>query len=344
MARAARRNRPARTQVESDIEDEPATQPSQDERQSSARTKNARRGGPSNASRMQVDGEEDERNSGAVKDEGDDEDDEDDRIDVANFYNQPLTKDDLPRLKGLSGDWGTMHDNIANRTGFIAELAASVADLDVFSREDAEKGIEALEVIMRDIVDVGAEMKANEEVLDSIYQDLARGEAINEAVDRYTTGIHSGLVEYEQKTTRQKYVKNPQYIQFKQNIWDAQNPDQPMPALSELVPKEDGDDSDDDDDEIEVGGVTQDFKCPLSLMPLQDPWTSSVCGHYFSGDAIKDYFRGNRGAKKCPAAGCNRSFTLAQCKADADLAKKVKGALRRQQRRADDSDADEVVD
>lgn len=37
---------------------------------------------------------------------------------------------------------------------------------------------------------------------------------------------------------------------------------------------EDGDDSDDDDDEIEIGGVTQDFKCPLSLMPLQDPWTS----------------------------------------------------------------------
>lgn len=40
------------------------------------------------------------------------------------------------------------------------------------------QGIEALEVIMRDIVDVGAEMKANEQVLDSIYQDLARGEAI----------------------------------------------------------------------------------------------------------------------------------------------------------------------
>ncbi|KDQ25993.1 hypothetical protein PLEOSDRAFT_1078328 [Pleurotus ostreatus PC15] len=332
MARAARRTRPARTQAESDIEDEPETQPSQDERQPSAKGKNARRGdGRSNASRMQVDGE-DEPKTEAAKDE-DDDDDENDRIDVANFYNQPLTKEDLPRLKGLAGDWGTMHDNIANKTGFIAELAASIADLDVFSREDSEKGVEALEMIMRDIVDVGAEMKANEQVLDSIYQDLARGEAINEAVNRYTAGIHSSLMEYEQKTTRQKYVKNPQYIQFKQSIW-----------VRRFIPPNDGDDSDDDDDEIEVGGVTQDFKCPLSLMPLQDPWTSSVCGHSFSGDAIRDYFRGNHGAKKCPAAGCNRSFTLAQCKADADLAKKVKGVLRRQQRRADDSDADEVVD
>lgn len=136
MARAARRNRPARTQVESDIEDEPATQPSQEERQPLAKDKNTRRGGPSNASRMQVDGEEEDPNPGAVKDE---DEDEDDRIDVANFYNQPLTKDDLPRLKGLASDWGIMHDNIANRTGFIAELAASIADLDVLPREDSDK-------------------------------------------------------------------------------------------------------------------------------------------------------------------------------------------------------------
>jgi SUMO ligase MMS21 Smc5/6 complex component len=36
---------------------------------------------------------------------------------------------------------------------------------------------------------------------------------------------------------------------------------------------EPGDDSD-DDDEIEVGGVTQDYKCPITLTPLQDPLTS----------------------------------------------------------------------
>jgi hypothetical protein len=37
---------------------------------------------------------------------------------------------------------------------------------------------------------------------------------------------------------------------------------------------EDGDESDDDD--VQVGGVTQDYKCPISLTPLVDPVTSYV--------------------------------------------------------------------
>jgi hypothetical protein len=36
---------------------------------------------------------------------------------------------------------------------------------------------------------------------------------------------------------------------------------------------EDGDDSDADDD-LEVGGMTQDYKCPLTLTLLVDPMTA----------------------------------------------------------------------
>jgi hypothetical protein len=64
-----------------------------------------------------------------------------------------------------------------------------------------------------------------------------------------------------------------------------------MPPVSQLIPKgllheygfsssfcsdaitEDGDESDEDDD-IEVGGVTQDYKCPISLTTLVDPMRS----------------------------------------------------------------------
>lgn len=36
---------------------------------------------------------------------------------------------------------------------------------------------------------------------------------------------------------------------------------------------EEGDDSDDDDD-VQVGGVTQDYRCPITLTILVDPLTS----------------------------------------------------------------------
>ena len=125
---------------------------------------------------------------------------------------------------------------------------------------------------------------------------------------------------------------------------------------------EDGDASDDEDD-LEVGGVTQDFKCPLTLVPFVDPVTSSVnftlrrwyrltllcrtvCRHSFSGEAIRAYFEGSRGAKKCPASGCTKSFRLLECQPDRELANKVKIWARRNKQREEDlfSDAEEVIE
>jgi hypothetical protein len=37
---------------------------------------------------------------------------------------------------------------------------------------------------------------------------------------------------------------------------------------------EDGDESHDDDDDIEMGGVTQNYNCPITLTPLLNPLTS----------------------------------------------------------------------
>lgn len=69
-----------------------------------------------------------------------------------------------------------------------------------------------------------------------------------------------------------------------------------------------------------------------------------ACGHSFSAAAITATFGGSNGLRKCPAAGCNKQFSLAHCKPDKDLAKKVKAYKRRMERNREDSDAEEVVD
>ncbi len=75
---------------------------------------------------------------------------------------------------------------------------------------------------------------------------------------------------------------------------------------------ETGDNSDDEDD-IQVGGVTQDYKDPLTLTIFVDPYTSfvqpalifffllmfvtsdsQVCGHSFSKESIMSYMSGKR--------------------------------------------------
>jgi len=99
----------------------------------------------------------------------------------------------------------------------------------------------------------------------------------------------------------------------------------------------------DDDDDIEVGGVTQDFKCPLTLTPLQNPMTSKVCKHSFSGDSIREYLA--RGVKRCPAAGCNKKITLSDLREDKALERKAREHARRVAMRAEDEDVDaEIID
>lgn len=133
-----------------------------------------------------------------------------------------------------------------------------------------------------------------------------------------------------------------------------------------LVPEEG--DSDSDGSDIEVGGVTQNFTCSLSLKPYVDPMTSfvnfspfhyappllistslmhqrKICGHSFSREHLEDYFKqqSRRGGQlaKCPASGCNKNLSLADFAINKDLAKRTNAAERRRRRRALDDQGDE---
>jgi E3 SUMO-protein ligase NSE2 len=55
-------------------------------------------------------------------------------------------------------------------------------------------------------------------------------------------------------------------------------------------------------------------------------------------------FGNSKAPKKCPAAGCNKSFTYANCKDNKNLEKKIKAFERRQKRREEEEDAEEVIE
>ena len=51
---------------------------------------------------------------------------------------------------------------------------------------------------------------------------------------------------------------------------------EPMPPLTSFIPREEDDASDDDD--FEMGGTTQNYRCPITLQPFVNPVTRSVRG------------------------------------------------------------------
>ncbi|KAF9077586.1 hypothetical protein BDP27DRAFT_1311306 [Rhodocollybia butyracea] len=334
---SSRRRTTARAQDDSDIEDGPTQVTAredvdEDEDEGPRRAKKEKRSlkGKSRATEAQQ----------AVSND-DDDDDDDERIDVDNFADQPLAKADVQKINGLSSDWQTMVKTIHRSNNMVSDVAVALADN--AEGEDAQKGLLELERLLKGLVDIENEMQINHDVLENLGQEVASGIEIDSIIQQYQENVQKTKESYFAKTTRQKYAKNETYRHFKESIYEIEHPGQAMPPVTELMPKEPGDDSDDDED-LEMGAVTQDYKCPLTLRPLENPFTSEVCGHSFSRDAIREYFANDRGSKDCPASGCTRSFRLSDCKPNRDLAKKIKQHERRQKKKEEEMDVEEVVE
>lgn len=138
---------------------------------------------------------------------------------------------------------------------------------------------------------------------------------------------------YAQRTTRGKYLKNNEYQQYKEAIWEASH-DEPMPALIDFIEPEQGDEEN-DDDEFTVGGMVTDYKCPITQLLLESPVTSTVCGHSYSKAAVIDYIEGCQNRRErahCPRAGCDKALTKSALYDDKELESRARAYRRRTQR------------
>ncbi|KAH8114668.1 hypothetical protein DFH11DRAFT_1493068, partial [Phellopilus nigrolimitatus] len=205
--------------------------------------------------------------------------------------------------------------------------------------EAALKELAHMDIIMRDLLDTQAELKARKDTLVGIANDLGLDEEISNVVRRYKQGVEDKKEAWENKTTRQKYAKDEVYANFKQGIFEVQHPDQGMPPMTELIDREEGDDEDDDD--IVVGGVSQVYTCPITLRILEDPLTSQICTHSFCKAAIEEYLGNKSVKKKCPATGCNKMVGWSDFKTNKELEQKVKAHLRRERQRQAEAESDD---
>ncbi|KAF7346187.1 E3 SUMO-protein ligase nse2 [Mycena sanguinolenta] len=272
VATSSRRRKSAR-QASSDIEEDQPTQGTRaaarddvDEEEEDAPRR-------SKKDKVQVKKEAVKKEKGkARQEEDDDEDDEDDRIDIANFADQPLTKADGPKIVGLSKDWQSVEGVMHQPASIISAVAAAIAEVD---GDEAQEGLAELDRVMKGLLDVQALMTGHSKVLTDIIQSVATGEKITDANARYLSLADDMNAEYDKKTTRQKYLKNEEYVAFKEAIYEVEHPGSAMPPMTDFIPREPGDESDDDDD-IVMGGVTQEYKCPLMMTLLKDPMTSQI--------------------------------------------------------------------
>ncbi|CAE7209106.1 unnamed protein product [Rhizoctonia solani] len=260
---------------------------------------------------------------------------------IANYPDQPIDEQQEAKIRVISSDinvYSTLYNTVLDD---LLETATMLAD--ALPGDDHPFDNQEMARLKDSFLALLDNQHASELHLDTLTNDIrkpvASGRKVVDPASILDAGFEKRMETYRSQTTRQKYSKSKPLKNFISNVWEGYRPEESAPTVNSILPREEGD-PEDSDDEMEVGGVTQDYKCPLTLQIYDDPLTSTVCGHSFSADAIRAYVRANN---KCPAQGCNAQISLGVLKEDKVLQKKARAAKRRAAREESES-ADEIDD
>ncbi|KDN37029.1 hypothetical protein K437DRAFT_259931 [Tilletiaria anomala UBC 951] len=203
--------------------------------------------------------------------------------------------------------------------------------------EEEHPRFRQLDKDVRDLIDACFTANGRIRILGNIRDDVVNDDAEGMDLVAKYDGASKNLNEaYLAKTARQKYLKSKLYENFRTLAWDAaaRNQGQPMPSMSEIIPAENGNRNDlgDDDDELQIGGMTTNFKDPLTQALLENPVINTACSHVYSRKTIKEYVlseQRTKGSAICPVSGCSQRIEPRNLKDDEFMAKRVAFHIRR---------------
>ncbi|KAI0811778.1 zinc-finger of the MIZ type in Nse subunit-domain-containing protein [Xylaria sp. FL0064] len=154
--------------------------------------------------------------------------------------------------------------------------------------------------------------------------------------------------DYRTRSLEERYAVDNDYIGFKHLWWDAVHAvdGKPLPDASRWFTgnNRDGDDEEDDEEEdLVIAEEHISIYCPLSMVVMEEPYTSNVCKHTFNKPAIVAFLRAQPGRKaKCPQTGCSKEITIKDFYDDQVMLRRIQRAQAEQERRGEEEDADEV--
>lgn len=113
------------------------------------------------------------------------------------------------------------------------------------------------------------------------------------------TDYEMSIAKYFDSKQRVKYGSDPNYLEFREAIWNAQENDDDMPNINKYFS-----DYDSDEEDFVEEQVKESYKCPLTKQFYEDPVTSKICHHSFSRKAIMEVLASHGNRMKCPIPAC----------------------------------------
>ncbi|BGP39207.1 hypothetical protein JCM10450v2_003162 [Rhodotorula kratochvilovae] len=258
------------------------------------------------------------------------------------YLNQPIDlKQGEAKLRVLAANLTVIKKRVADTVGTLIDAAGEMADSLSEDHRDEEYDedrmlaalkndatMSQLDKDFRDALDREAELAIRAATISDMRGRISQGHQVTDIFKVYEQRVQPPLEEFRQKTPRQKYEKHEDYNQYRSHVWESFTDGKGVPNIKKFLPREDGDEESEDED-VEFGAQTHNFMCPITLMTFEDPYTSTVCPHSFSGAAIKEMIKAEHGRTKCPVPGCAQSLELGTVVADAGLKRRTEAHVRR---------------
>ncbi|WRT67699.1 uncharacterized protein IL334_004671 [Kwoniella shivajii] len=258
------------------------------------------------------------------------------------FENRTISKNTtaaIPMLRGMMDKLKDVISRIEEGLDNAKETAVALED----SKQD-EPSIAEVETAFFRALDQRQLLQIRIEILEDMINQLRAGEEYSDIESAYQEVVTTRETEYMAKSQRAKYKNLKEYADFRSALWEI-NHTTACPPVSQWLEKDADEESDDDD--FDMGGATQSYKCPITLMLFKDATTSSKCGHNYSREAIMnliDNMRKAKRASKCPVTGCSAILDKTDLKANPSLQKRADEFDRRQKRREEEKEeADETI-
>ncbi|KAI1437096.1 hypothetical protein GGR50DRAFT_140750 [Xylaria sp. CBS 124048] len=155
--------------------------------------------------------------------------------------------------------------------------------------------------------------------------------------------------DYASRSLQERYATDNDYIGFKRMWWDAVHsldhkpiPDSSKWFTSNTAGGEDGEEEDQEEEEEEVVIAQEHISiyCPLSMVIMDEPYTSTTCKHSFNKSAITMFLRSQPNqTAQCPQTGCGKDISLKDLYDDQVMLRRINREVQR--RNGDIGDADD---
>ncbi|KAL6875145.1 zinc-finger of the MIZ type in Nse subunit domain-containing protein [Trichoderma novae-zelandiae] len=186
--------------------------------------------------------------------------------------------------------------------------------------------------------------------------NIEEEQAVISVLDTFRELRAKKRAEYNGLSVHERYALNNDYAGFKK-LWHeaaAGEDGAPLPDASKwfssngepdmTIPGRDGQNGGLDDDDVAVSREVLSINCPLTLLPMKEPYRSRKCPHTFEKAAILDYLP-LREERQCPQTGCSQTFSRARFEHDFYLDEAMKRRVQRwQQAEQNERDMDDEDD